>query len=134
MVPFISYRDSKAAIRFLEEAFGFEPKLVVEHEGVVVHAQVAYRTGMVMMSDSRGGDPLLTTVADTGRPTGGVYVVIDGDVDAHAARAEAAGAEMVRAPADQDYGGREYTCRDPEGNVWSFGTYDPWAPVEEGTG
>jgi uncharacterized glyoxalase superfamily protein PhnB len=131
MIPFLSYRDSKAAVRFLEEAFGFEAKLVVENEGTVVHAQVGYGTGMVMMSDVTTGDGFLTTAADVGKPTGGVYVVIDGDVDAHAARAEQAGATIVRPPADQDYGGREYTCRDPEGNLWSFGTYDPWAPVDD---
>ena len=56
----------------------------------------------------------------------GVYVVVD-DCDAHCARARAAGALIVREPKDEDYGGRGYPCRDLEGHVWSFGTYDPWA-------
>ena len=47
--------------------------------------------------------------------------------DAHFARAKAAGAGITREPQTQDYGGRDYTCKDPEGNVWTFGTYDPWA-------
>ncbi len=54
------------------------------------------------------------------------YVVV-ADADAHHARAAAAGAEVLEAPADRPYGGREYLARDPEGNLWSFGTYDPWA-------
>ncbi len=49
------------------------------------------------------------------------------DADAHHARAAAAGAAVLEAPADRLYGGREYVARDPEGNLWSFGTYDPWA-------
>ena len=63
---------------------------------------------------------------DAGGVTMGVYVIVE-DADAHFARAKAAGAEIAREPVTQDYGGRDYTCKDPEGNVWTFGTYDPWA-------
>jgi uncharacterized glyoxalase superfamily protein PhnB len=58
--------------------------------------------------------------------TQGTYVVV-ADVDGHYARAKAAGAEIVLDLKKQDYGGRDYTCRDLEGHVWTFGTYDPWA-------
>jgi uncharacterized glyoxalase superfamily protein PhnB len=68
----------------------------------------------------------LRTVAEAGGNTQAPYVVID-DVDRHAARSRAAGAEIVSAPEDQDYGGRVYSARDPEGYVWSLGSYDPWA-------
>ena len=54
------------------------------------------------------------------------YVIVE-DADAHYARAKAAGAEIVMEIGDQDYGGRLYSCRDPEGHLWNFGTYDPWA-------
>jgi uncharacterized glyoxalase superfamily protein PhnB len=129
MIPFIRYEDSKAAIGFLEEAFGFTSHLVVENDGIVVHAQVAFNGAMVMLSDAAAGDgsePFITTVQQAGKPTGGVYVVYDGDIDSHAVQAERAGATIIREPTDQDYGGREYTCLDPEGNIWSFGSYDPW--------
>jgi uncharacterized glyoxalase superfamily protein PhnB len=53
-----------------------------------------------------------------------VYVYVD-DVDAHCERARAAGAEILREPEDQDYGARDYTARDPEGHIWSFGNYRP---------
>jgi len=56
--------------------------------------------------------------------TGGIYVVVT-DVDAHCARARAAGATIVREPVDQEYGGRDYACRDLEDHLWSFGTYAP---------
>jgi uncharacterized glyoxalase superfamily protein PhnB len=64
------------------------------------------------------------------RETGGIgtqsaYVIVE-DADAHYARAKAAGAEIVMELEDQDYGGRLYSCLDPEGYLWSFGTYDPW--------
>jgi uncharacterized glyoxalase superfamily protein PhnB len=54
------------------------------------------------------------------------YIIVD-DADAHYARAVAAGAEIVLDIVDEDYGGRGYSCRDPEGHLWNFGTYDPWA-------
>ena len=131
MIPFLRYNDAKAAIAFLEAGFGFEAKLVVEDDaGQIVHAQVSHGTGMVMLGDVRDDGPIdghITTVREAGKPTGGIYVVVD-DVDAHAERAQSAGADVFDPPQDQDYGGRGYTCLDPEGNMWSFGSYDPWAP------
>ena len=60
-----------------------------------------------------------------GAETQAPYVIVD-DVDAHYECAKAAGASVVMEPEDQPYGGRLYTCRDPEGHLWSFGSYDPW--------
>lgn len=62
---------------------------------------------------------------DAGGVTGCLYVVVK-DADAHCARARAAGAEILEAPLDRDYGSREYVARDPGGHLWDFGTYDPW--------
>ena len=61
-----------------------------------------------------------------GRETQCAYVIV-ADCDAHYARAKKAGAAIVRDIQDEDYGGRGYTCRDPEGHIWNFGSYDPWA-------
>lgn len=52
--------------------------------------------------------------------------VVVPDVAAHAARAEAEGAPIVRPVEEQDHGGSLYECLDPEGNLWSAGSYDPW--------
>ena len=126
IIPAIRYSDGARAVAWLQSAFGFEPHLVVEGEdGRIDHAQLVLGSGMVMLGSARDGefDDLV------GAATGGavtMYVVVD-DVDAHASRAEQAGARIVMKPEDQDYGGRLYTCLDFEGNVWSFGSYDPWA-------
>jgi uncharacterized glyoxalase superfamily protein PhnB len=134
VIPGLRYHDAPAAIEWLCRAFGFEKKLVVpgDKSGTIAHAQLAFRNGMIMLSSphSRGGneyDKLVRPPRDLGGVCSqGLYVVVE-DADQHYARALAAGAEIVMDIVDQDYGGRGYTCRDPEGNVWSFGTYDPWA-------
>ncbi len=128
VIPSLRYQDARRAVRWLQEAFGFEPQLVVEGEGErIEHAQLTHGTGMIMLGS--GGateyDELVASAPEGGRATIGLYVIV-ADVDGHAARARAAGAEIVSEPEDQDYGGRLYTCRDFEGNVWSFGSYDPW--------
>jgi uncharacterized glyoxalase superfamily protein PhnB len=129
VIPTFRYHDAPKAIEWLGRAFGFEPHLVVEGDGNTIdHAQLAFGEGMIMLGSMRENEygDLVTTVTEVGKPTAATYVIVD-DVDAHAQRAREAGAEIVLEPEDQDYGGRLYTCRDLEGNVWSFGTYDPWA-------
>ncbi|MDX1579104.1 MAG: VOC family protein [Gemmatimonadota bacterium] len=130
LIPALRYRDAPAAIAFLCDAFGFRRHLVVEgeDEGTIAHAQLVHGTGMIMLGTSREDEfgSLLTTVERAGKPTGSLYLVVS-DVDAHAEQARAVGAEIVQEPEDQGYGGRLYTARDVEGNLWSFGSYDPWA-------
>jgi uncharacterized glyoxalase superfamily protein PhnB len=119
--PALRYRDAHAAIDFLERAFGFERHAVYEGPGnTVAHAELSHGDGMVMLG-SEGEDP-----GPFGRHVGQgwIYVVVE-DPDAHHERAKAAGAEIVMEPTDQDYGSRDYSARDPEGNLWSFGTYRP---------
>jgi uncharacterized glyoxalase superfamily protein PhnB len=127
VVPSLRYADAHAAIRLLTDGFGFSVNLLVENDaGRVEHAQLVHGTGMVMLgSEPLPGEDRLEM--DLG--SSALYVVLpaDTDVDAHATAAEAAGATIVLAPSGKDYGGRDYTCRDPEGTYWSFGTYDPWA-------
>jgi uncharacterized glyoxalase superfamily protein PhnB len=74
-----------------------------------------------------GFDELMRTPGEVdGANTQSSYVIVD-DCKAHYEQARGAGAEIVLELKDQDYGGSGYTCRDLEGNVWSFGDYDPWA-------
>jgi uncharacterized glyoxalase superfamily protein PhnB len=128
--PTLRYRDAHAAIAWLEEAFGFERNAVHEAGGLVEHAQLTFRGGMVMLGSAR--DPADGGFAAYAPPPGSqsTYVVID-DPDALHDRVVAAGGEIVRPLEDQDYGSRDFGVRDPEGNIWSFGTYDPWR-TEEG--
>jgi uncharacterized glyoxalase superfamily protein PhnB len=131
IIPILRYEDAPAAIEWLCEAFGFERHLVVQHEGVVAHAQLRLADDMIMLGSVRKdhlGQWLGTVREMEGKNTMSSYLVVD-DVDAHHDRARSAGAEIVYEPTDQDYGGRLYSCLDPEGNLWHFGSYDPW-PAE----
>ncbi len=128
IIPTLRYRDAMAAIEFLCDAFGFERMVVLADQGVVEHAQLVHGTGMVMIGSDRDDafGSQITTAAESDRPTGAIYVIVD-DVAAHAERARAAGATITMELESQDYGGSSYSCTDLEGNVWSFGDYDPWA-------
>lgn len=119
--PVLTYKDADAAIDYLSTTFGFSPGEITRDDGRIVHATLTWANGMVMLSESRGGD----SPFDLGPIC--LYLVVD-DPDEHFSRARAAGAEMVMELTDQPYGSREYAARDPEGNVWCFGTYQP-APV-----
>ena len=129
VIPSFRYDDAPRMIDFLCAAFGFERNLVVpDGDGGIAHAQLTLGDGMVMLGSAREDDfgALVVTAEAAGALTSSPYVVVP-DVDAHCARARAAGADIVMAPADQDYGGRLYAARDPEGQLWNFGSYDPWA-------
>jgi uncharacterized glyoxalase superfamily protein PhnB len=120
--PAYRYRDARAAIDWLGRAFGFEPRMVVDGpNGTVAHAELVVGGAMVMLGSARDGDGYAPP------PGGAAAYVVVADPDAHLERARAAGADVVRELADTDYGSREYSARDPEGNHWSFGTYQPWA-------
>jgi uncharacterized glyoxalase superfamily protein PhnB len=123
--PFLRYRDASAAVRWLCEAFGFEEKAVFAGpDGTVAHAELGTGGGVVMLGSAREDALGMRTPRELGAVTGGIYVRVE-DPDAHHRRAAAAGAEVVLELRDMEYGSREYTCRDPEGNLWSFGTYRP---------
>jgi uncharacterized glyoxalase superfamily protein PhnB len=120
IIPTLRYEDPRAAITWLERAFGLEVRALHENEdGTIGHCELSYGDGLVMIGERRGGDQF-----DTGRAV--LYVVTD-DPDAHHDHAVAAGADVLLELTDQPYGSREYAALDPEGNVWSFGTYDPRA-------
>ena len=129
VIPGLRYEDAPAAIEWLCKSFGFERNLVVPGEnGQVVHAQLTFGRGMIMLG-SAGGHGDFDELVKPPRALGGIgsqsiYVVV-ADADAHHERAVAAGAEIVMPLVDQGHGGRGFSCRDLEGNGWSFGTYDP---------
>lgn len=121
MFPSLSYDDAPAAIDFLCDAFGFERHAVYGNDdGTIAHAELRFGNGIVMFGSAKG-----EMQATRGRG-GGVYIVVD-DPDAHCAQARAAGAEISDDLHDTEYGSREYSTKDPEGNTWYFGTYQPFA-------
>jgi uncharacterized glyoxalase superfamily protein PhnB len=121
--PILFYADAPAALRFLRDAFGFEEVAAYPDEqdpGRLVHAEMRWPGGGgVMFSSARHGD---NAFAEVPPGHGVVYVVCD-DPDGIFDRATGAGAEVELPLADEDYGSRGFTVRDPEGNLWSFGTY-----------
>ena len=129
VIPCLRYRDAAAAIDWLCLAFGFERHAVYRDGDTIRHAQLILGGGMVMLASADIDSPwgrLVAQPAETGmRVSQGVCVVVP-DVDAHYARALAAGAVIALDIADQGSGGRGYACRDPEGHLWWFGSYDPW--------
>ena len=128
IIPTLRYADAPAAIDWLCRAFGFEQHLIVPgEEGTITHAQLVFGNGMVMLGSACDDDfgKLQAPGTTPGTVTQSAYVIVS-DVDEHHTNAVSAGAEIVMPPEDQDYGGRLYSCRDPEGNLWNFGSYDPW--------
>lgn len=122
--PTFRFRDAAAMIDWLERAFGFTAHAKHMDGDRVAHAELAFGSSMIMCGDDRD-DSYGEMV---GRPTGqggkSLYLAVD-DVDAMFARAEAVGALIEEGLTDRDHGSREFICRDPEGNLWCFGTYWP---------
>jgi uncharacterized glyoxalase superfamily protein PhnB len=111
--PTLRYEDAQRAIDWLVEALGAERHAVhAGDDGTIRHAELRFGNGIVMLGSGSSD-------------RGSIYVVVD-DPDARFTRARAAGAEVVREVQDTDYGSREFSVRDPEGNAWHFGTYQPF--------
>jgi uncharacterized glyoxalase superfamily protein PhnB len=118
--PILRYRDARAAIAWLADAFGLTEKQICPGEdGTIAHAELHSGEGLIMLSTDRDDD-------SWGRHAGQgwVYVAVK-DPDALHERAVAAGAEITYPLQDTDYGSRDFSANDLEGNRWSFGTYAP---------
>jgi uncharacterized glyoxalase superfamily protein PhnB len=129
VIPCLRYRDALRMIDWLCLAFGFEKHAVHADGDTVHHAQLVFGNGMIMLGSADNASEWGRRVVQPDeigmRETQSACVIVR-DADAHYARARAAGATIEMDIADQDYGGRGYACRDPEGHLWWFGTYDPW--------
>ena len=118
--PTVRARDARALISFLVDAFGFEETAVYGDGDSVSHAELSWPPGGgIMLGSAR--DPADDDWA-LAPGSSGVYAVTD-EPDAVFARAVARGAVVLTEPHDTDYGSREFSVRDPEGNRWSFGSY-----------
>lgn len=119
LVSAVSYRDPKAALAWLEAAFGFELVFLVEGaDASVTHAEMTHGASRLMV----GGEWSPAHVSPRsigGKVTQTIHIYIEGDVDDHCRRAAAAGADIIEPPATQFYGARTYRCRDLEGHLWT---------------
>lgn len=129
-VSSVFYDDAAAAIDWLSNAFGFEVRLEIEHDGRVAHSQLVFGDGMLMVGSAGGAPPrperagCVAPRAVGGSNTQRICVFVD-DADAHCRRARAAGATIAAEPKTQDYGpdywsDRCYEAIDPEGHHWFF--------------
>ncbi|MGE0719908.1 MAG: VOC family protein [Alphaproteobacteria bacterium] len=131
IIPALFYRDTNAALAFLEKAFGFRVHLAVsDGDGRVQHAELLCEGAQVMLGPAGWSDWAKSPDMVGGANTQSVYVGV-ADVDAHCARARAAGACIVAEPADQFYGDRTYRAADPEGHNWTFAQHLRDVPVAE---
>lgn len=133
IIPCLRYRDAKGMINWLCETFGFERHAVYEDDqGGIAHAQFTLGPGMIMLGSERASSDdfgrAQSIPAVLGGTTQSPYIVVS-NADAIYQKAKDGGAAIVIEIRDEDYGGRGFSCLDPEGHLWNFGTYDPWQPA-----
>ena len=115
----VVYRDPRAALTFLEAAFGFELFMLIEDaSGNLVHSEMRCGESIIMIG-YEWDEGYASPASIGGKTTQTVNIHVEDDVDAHCARARAAGLEIVAEPSTQFYGDRTYRARDPEGHIWT---------------
>ena len=139
IIPYLGYKNAEKAIEWLCNAFGFTEHLVVRGEnGVIVHAELTLDKVMIMLGSAEHNNEsefskYLKHPADMGScETQTPYIIIeDSYLDEHFAKAKSCGAKIIIELRAEDYGGRNYSCADLEGHLWSFGSYNPWASANK---
>ena len=133
VIACLRYRNAPAAIAWLCDTLGFTRQLVVPSgDGGIAHAQLSFGNGMIMLAsvtDSAYGRLVTQPAQLDNAATQSCYLVVS-DADLVYQRVRASGAAIELEIKDEDYGGRGFTCRDPEGHLWSLGTYDPWRTTQ----
>ncbi len=130
VIPCLTYRDAARMLQWLCDALGFQRRSVFDDgAGGIAHAELTLGTGMIMLGSQQKDGAfagLQSTPATLKGTTQSPYLVV-ADADAVHARVVALGGEIVMPIEDKPYGGRAFSCRDPEGHLWNVGSYDPWA-------
>jgi uncharacterized glyoxalase superfamily protein PhnB len=130
VIPGLRYHNANSMIDWLCQVFAFEKHAVYPGPGdVVMHAQLTLGNGMIMIGSVTNDTPSSKLIKQpdelNGAETQSPYLVVS-DIDAIYARAKRAGAKILMDLEEKDYGGKGFTCADPEGHIWHVGTYDPW--------
>ena len=135
VIPGLRYQNAIAMIDWLCGTFGFERHAVYTGpNGAVMHAQLTFGNGMIMIGSVDNGtqsSALYKQPNEIGGAETQAPCLIVSDCDALYARAKAAGARMLIDLEEREYGGKSFTCSDPEGHIWHVGTYDPWEAHQE---
>ena len=129
IIPGMRYKDAPSAIKWLCKVFGFEEHLIVPAENdMIAHAQLTFGNGMIMVGSLREDEFIKYQKPPSGLAgynSQSPYIIVD-DIDTHYNCAVEAGAEIIVPLKEQDYGGKLYSCKAPEGYLWHFGSYNPW--------
>ncbi len=119
--PYMTVRDAAAALEFYKKAFGAEEMFrLTEPGGRVGHAEFKIGDSPIMISDEYPDFGALSPASLGGSPIKMMLYVPD--CDAAVKRAVAAGATVLRQPADQFYGDRTAMVADPFGHGWYLQT------------
>lgn len=133
IIPGLRYADADAAVAFLQSVLGFtEHQVFRGDDGKVTHAELALGNAVIMVSpaiDSPWGRLMKLPADIGGSNTQALYLVVP-DADTVHAKVRAADWSIPIDIKDQPYGGRDFTCRDPGGHIWSIGTYSPWQTTD----
>ena len=127
IIPALRYRDAPKAIEWLCSNLGFQKHVVFEAEGIVHHAELTYGGGMIMIGSYRDGpfDELTKIPSDIENyNTQSPYIFVT-DLEKHYVHSQSKNVQIVL-PLKKEPHGSGYTCRDPEGYLWSFGDFNPW--------
>ena len=117
----LCYRNPKAALDWLEKAYGFEPAMIIsDANGDIAHSEMRFGECLIMIGNEWTEDHK-SPASIEGKNTQTVHVHLEEDIDAHCERARKAGAAILMEPETQFYGDRSYRARDPEGHIWTFG-------------
>jgi uncharacterized glyoxalase superfamily protein PhnB len=120
VVPALFYKDPRAAVDFIQKAFGFELDMMIEDEaGGLAHSQLRFGDGLIMVG-TEWSEKHRSPARLDGQNTQTTHLYLQESVDDHCARAEAAGAVILARPETQFYGDRTYRAVDPEGHIWTF--------------
>jgi len=130
VTPGLLYHDAPQAIDWLCRVFGFQKRLVILGENSsIAHAHLTLYHGGIMLSSAE--NYAFSNFCKSPREVGGVgtveIIIYVSDPDAHYNHSVSEGAEILIHIEDKPYGGRGYACKDPEGHVWAFGSYNAWA-------
>jgi uncharacterized glyoxalase superfamily protein PhnB len=127
----VFYKDPRAALDWLERAFGFERSMVVsDKDGKLVHSEMRFGDAFLII-DSEWADHAASPLSVSGKNTQAVYLRLTQGLDERCEKARRAGAEIIQEPEDQVYGDRTYRARDLEGHVWTFSQTVRHVPREE---
>lgn len=119
----VVYQDAKAAFRWLETAFGFEPLFVLlDEDGNLGHSEMTYGDSVIMIGNEWSEDHKSPqSISGENTQTVHVQLAVNEDIDAHCDHARTAGADIIQEPETQFYGDRTYRAKDLEGHIWTFG-------------